>query len=598
MADVERAIEAERSWKQLPEHKSDQSLRNGDKLTVPQSTRLHQQHSCLSNDTSIPEGKDHTEEGEEIEEELRRVVTIPSKDQKGTQPETQTFPSPTESPQKTPKPVLQIFRPSQRRKLRKRDREEQSPSEHTTVKRRRISPRTLKAAEEEEEKSHQTHISESLHISEWIESLPEPFLPESLPSEPFLPDNMLQHRLAEKKSAASLRREGSASVSGAASVTPSDQQSRDGKSAAYAHKGYQMLLETMGVRLGSELGLADDSATFCQTLLKTKCRIPEHSLLRDDIYRETIADLQQRNESRVIQDVGRLFIPAVETVAKIREKRFRVFAESVSEGWDCCYPLTTPRPEPDYAVGFGRSGLSEGRISKLQPLIQDDPTFRSDFKSTYYMFFPFFSAEVKCGTSGLVIADRQNGHTMGVSVRGILSLYRLAGKEMKLHNKPVAFSVSHDHRMVRLTGWGPVISGNFYTIHPFPIHSFDVTALNGQERWTPRKFTVGVYEYGLTLLEEIKTIIDELPPDLNLKKVQPLKLGLTRGLEMPPPDRSGLLQQLNAHSLAGSGGDREGQQSSIVSTPSTSHQTESSSKRKSTPPTSHQREPSSKRTRT
>jgi hypothetical protein len=75
--------------------------------------------------------------------------------------------------------------------------------------------------------------------------------------------------------------------------------------------------------------------------------------------------------------------------------------------------------------------------------------------------FLFFPTEVKRGTSGLVIADRQNGHTMGVSVRGILSLYRLAGKESQLHNKPVAFSVSHDHRVVRLTGWGPAIDGDF-----------------------------------------------------------------------------------------------------------------------------------------
>jgi hypothetical protein len=136
----------------------------------------------------------------------------------------------------------------------------------------------------------------------------------------------------------------------------------------------------------------------------------------------------------VIQDVGRLYVPPVQTLAKISEKRFRVFVESVNEAWDCCYPLIDPRPQPDYAVGFGRSGLSEARINKLQPLIQDDPTFQSDFKSTYYMHFPFFSTEVECGTSGLVIADRRNGHAMGMGVRGILSLYRLAGKELELHN--------------------------------------------------------------------------------------------------------------------------------------------------------------------
>jgi hypothetical protein len=154
------------------------------------------------------------------------------------------------------------------------------------------------------------------------------------------------------------------------------------------------------------------------------------------------------------------------------------------------------------------------------------------------MYFPFFSTEVTSPTSGLVAADRQNGHTMGVSVQSIVSLYRLAGKELELHNKPITFSVSHDHRKVILTGWGPVIDGDFYTVQPFPIHSFDVTALKGRELWTPYRFTIGVYEYGLTLLDRLNALIDELPPDLNLDNVQPLKLGLNTGSEMRPPNRS------------------------------------------------------------
>jgi hypothetical protein len=49
---------------------------------------------------------------------------------------------------------------------------------------------------------------------------------------------------------------------------------------------------------------------------------------------------------------------------------------------------------------------------------------------TYYMYFPFFTSEVKCGTAGLEIADRQNGHSMGVSVRAIVTIYRLSEGRM------------------------------------------------------------------------------------------------------------------------------------------------------------------------
>jgi hypothetical protein len=92
-----------------------------------------------------------------------------------------------------------------------------------------------------------------------------------------------------------------------------------------------MLLWTKGVLLESELSISYDSDIFCQSLLKTECRTPEDSLLHEDIYRDTIADLADRNKSQVIPDVGRLYVPSVQTLAKICEKGSRVFVESVAK---------------------------------------------------------------------------------------------------------------------------------------------------------------------------------------------------------------------------------------------------------------------------
>ncbi|KAF1961558.1 hypothetical protein CC80DRAFT_589895 [Byssothecium circinans] len=407
------------------------------------------------------------------------------------------------------------------------------------------------------------NTSESSRVSNWVDQLPESF-----PA-----DTMHQHRLSEKKSSASLRRKRRGSNSSVTSPTPSDQKSRDGK----LPNGFA----DCGGALESELDVSDYDDVFCQNLLQTECRIPPDTLLGDDVYRDAISDLQERNESRVIQDIGRLLVPSVQTLAKVGEKRYLVFVESVNEAWDCCYPLIDPRPQPDYAVGIGRSGLTEARIRKLHPLIQDDPLFRSEYKATYYMYFLFFTTEVKCGTQGLVIADRQNAHSMGITVSGIVHIHRLAGKESQLHNKPVAYSVSHEHRMVRLTGWGPVIDGDFFTVQPLSIHSFDITARKGLEKWTTRKYTIGVYEYGLKLLEKINTIIDELPPDLNLEKVRPLKLGLNIDPETRP-SRSGLSQQVDAYSLSENTevpGSRASDVESRVSTPATSASLEKSLKR-------------------
>lgn len=73
--------------------------------------------------------------------------------------------------------------------------------------------------------------------------------------------------------------------------------------------------------------------------------------------------------------------------------------------------------------------------------------------ATCYMHFPFLTCEVKCGTTDLDIADRQNGHSMAVAVRGIVELFRLEKKESELHGELLTFPISHDQRTVRLYGY-------------------------------------------------------------------------------------------------------------------------------------------------
>ncbi|ORY68400.1 uncharacterized protein BCR38DRAFT_507200 [Pseudomassariella vexata] len=119
--------------------------------------------------------------------------------------------------------------------------EEQPRFRHQKSKRRRISTPVLDFA-----------VANNPYISEWVGKLPDSFPADMTP----------RHRLAEKKSSASLRRKRSDSSSSTTSVVPSDQKSRDGKSAIYAQKGYQMLLKIAGVLLESELPVSDDSEIF------------------------------------------------------------------------------------------------------------------------------------------------------------------------------------------------------------------------------------------------------------------------------------------------------------------------------------------------
>ncbi|KAL8830306.1 MAG: hypothetical protein Q9170_005789 [Blastenia crenularia] len=331
----------------------------------------------------------------------------------------------------------------------------------------------------------------------------------------------MHHLIARQESTASLKRKRSeASVE--SSVTASDQRPREEKSAPYRNASYSGLLESLGNSYmdDDELGITDESKSLYQVLLKTKYSTPIHSLFRDDIFHTVCRNLRDKNEARIILDIARLLAPSPEVLAAFGVKSLDVLAESVNEDWNNSIPITSTCPQPDFSVGFKRSMFSYDHLRKLQPLL-GDPSSLSYFRATHYMYFPFFTCEAKCGATGLDIADRQNSHSMTLALRGIVELFRLAGREKEVHRELLTFSISHDHRTVRLYGHYPVVDGLKTRIYRHAIRTFDITDLDGKERWTTYNFTRAVYDYSLTLLKNIRSVMNELPADLNLQSSQP-----------------------------------------------------------------------------
>ncbi|KAI4186271.1 MAG: hypothetical protein LQ348_004245 [Seirophora lacunosa] len=298
--------------------------------------------------------------------------------------------------------------------------------------------------------------------------------------------------------------------------TQSDQRPRAEKSAPYQDPSYTALLETLGnsYMYDSEQGITDASKALCRHLLASRYTTPKDTLFREDVFPTTCRNLQDKNEARVILDIARLLAPSPEALVAFGAKNLEGLVESVNEGWNNCVPVTSTRPQPNFAVGFKQSMFSDDQLTKLQPLL-GDPSCFSYFKATYYMYFPLLTCEVKCGNIALNIADRENSHSMTVAVRGILELFKRAGREKELDGKLLTFSVSHDHRSVRLYGHYPIIDGSKTTkIYRHAIHTYGITALDGQDRWTTYHFVVAVYNHSLSLLEHIRSVIDDLPEQL------------------------------------------------------------------------------------
>ncbi|KAL8295050.1 hypothetical protein RB601_003562 [Gaeumannomyces tritici] len=349
--------------------------------------------------------------------------------------------------------------------------------------------------------------------------------------------------LARKKSSSNLSRKRSNS---ATSTTPSDQKPREEKSAQYRDPRYKTLLATKRSFMDeSTLGITEESKKTYVALLESELTIPNDTLFRDNVFKQTCRKVEDRNEARIIRDVTPLIVPPAEIFATNGATQLECLIESVNEGWNNSMPLTGSRPQPDYSVGFRREAFTDDQLAKLSPFVGDfifgD---QSLFMATYYMYFPFLTCEVKCGTAALDVADRQNAHSMTLAVRAIAELFRAVGREREVHRQILAFSVSHDHCSVRIYGHYPVIDGKDTKYYRHPIRKFDFTESDGKDKWTAYRFTKNVYDTWMPAhFKNICSAIDQLPSELDFD-VPPLSeaTGLSQGL--------GSLMQLDAGSVS------------------------------------------------
>lgn len=249
------------------------------------------------------------------------------------------------------------------------------------------------------------------------------------PHEYFDPD--MEHLIARKRSP-SLRRKRSNS---ATSTTPSDQRPREEKSAPYRDPRYKILLATKGSFMDkSDIGITESSKETYSALLSAEQTMPAESLFQDHLFEQTCRSVEDRNEARVLRDITPLVVPSAEILAMHGSTGLKCLIESANEGWNNSVPLTSTRPQPDYSVGFRREAFTKDQLTKLSPFLGEflsgDLSF---FMGTYYMYFPFLSCEVKCGTAALDVADRQNAHTMTIATRGVTELFWAVNRESEVY---------------------------------------------------------------------------------------------------------------------------------------------------------------------
>jgi hypothetical protein len=208
------------------------------------------------------------------------------------------------------------------------------------------------------------------------------------------------------------------------------------------------------------------SSDLCQTLLHSKQTYPQNSLFRDDLFRTTCRKIRNRNESMVVRDISQLIVPSAQTLATYGTTNLDHLIESVNEGWNSAEPAFT-----------------DDQLEKLKPFVGEVlDTFTSHFMATWQMYFPFLTCKVKCGAAALDVVDRQNAHSITLAVRGVVGLFKLVKREKELYRKILAFSILHDHRIVRIYSHYPIIDGDKTTFYRYPIKTFDFTSEGGKDK--------------------------------------------------------------------------------------------------------------------
>ena len=310
--------------------------------------------------------------------------------------------------------------------------------------------------------------------------------------------------LARKKSTASIRRQALEANTG----TPTQEntgtpiQEMEDKSAVYKDSSYEQFLTEQGSFLQEyHQGIEEESKNECQALLDMEQTVPKDldTLFRDDVFQATCEKLRGRNQARVINDIARLVVPSAETLATHGATHLENLVVGMNERWNESIPLTptAARPQPDFSVGFKRSAFTKEQLKKLEPFTGNVFAWNklsSLILATWRINFPFFTCEVKCGLGELDIADRQNANSMTLAVRGLVEFFRFLKREGELHRKILAYSISHDDKVVRIYGHYPVIDGDKTAFYRHSIKNFDFTSEEGKEKWTAYKFTKNIYD--------------------------------------------------------------------------------------------------------
>ena len=112
----------------------------------------------------------------------------------------------------------------------------------------------------------------------------------------------------------------------------SDVSLREGKNPAVKSRRYETILASAGIYMGKpEIPPTNECRSLCQALLHTEQSTPKDTIFRDDLFETACDNIRNKNEARVIQDIGRLLVPSPETLTIFSTTHLKHLIETVDK---------------------------------------------------------------------------------------------------------------------------------------------------------------------------------------------------------------------------------------------------------------------------
>ncbi|OMP85186.1 hypothetical protein BK809_0000286 [Diplodia seriata] len=212
------------------------------------------------------------------------------------------------------------------------------------------------------------------------------------------------------------------------------------------------------------------------------------------VLRVKLGKLAIKNERNVVHTLHDLVCPAAEDLAAVNngDAKLRATYKLLIDLWDEPW-IHAPRPlegyaapQPDYCVGFVRQAFS----AEQWRLLDRVPGIAA---ATDYMHFPFLTCEAKSPKEQIFAAENQNAYNMMVTVSTTVKLFRAAKREMSVHRRVLAFSISYNSTNVSLNGYYPIIVGPRTEIYCTDILDFAISP-GAPATWQSWHFVRNIYE--------------------------------------------------------------------------------------------------------